>query len=201
MSYTHLTLEERKYLQKLLSEGYSQRKIAAILERSPSTISREIQRNRAKWKPQQKPDNPYWYNHWRAHNLYIPRRREQQRMALHPGTEAWEFIIAGLKQYWSPEAIAGRWHLEYPERKPLCVSTVYRYIKKSLFPKITPKTHLRRRGKRIQTRNANYNQHSAGTHHPPVVGRNTPAGKNRRLGGRHGVRRRRKGISCNAGRS
>ena len=157
MSYTHLTLEERKYLQKLLSEGYSQRKIAAILERSPSTISREIQRNRAKWKPHQKPDNPYWYNHWRAQNLYIRRRREQQRMALHPGTEAWEFIIAGLKQYWSPEAIAGRWHLEYPERKPLCVSTVYRYIKKSLFPKITPKTHLRRRGKRIQTRNANYN--------------------------------------------
>ena len=157
MSYTHLTLEERKYLQKLLSEGYSQRKIAAILERSPSTISREIQRNRAKWKPHQKPDNPYWYNHWRAQNLYIRRRREQQRMALHPGTEAWEFIIAGLKQYWSPEAIAGRWHLEYPERKPLCVSTVYRYIKKSRFPKITPKTHLRRRGKRIQTRNANYN--------------------------------------------
>ena len=66
MSYTHFTLEERKYLQKLLSEGYSQRKIAAILERSPSTISREIQRNRAKWKPHQKPDNPYWYNHWRA---------------------------------------------------------------------------------------------------------------------------------------
>lgn len=28
---------------------------------------------------------------------------------------------------------------------------------KSRFPKITPKTHLRRRGKRIQTRNANYN--------------------------------------------
>lgn len=178
MSYTHLTLEERKYLQKLLSEGCSQRKIAAILERSPSTISREIQRNRAKWKPHQKPDNPYWYNHWRAQNLYIRRRREQQRMALHPGTEAWEFIIAGLKQYWSPEVIAGRWHLEYPERKPLCVSTVYRYIKKSRFPKITP-----------------------GTHHPPVVGRNTPAGKNRRLGGRHGVRRRRKGITCNAGRS
>ena len=91
MSYTHFTLEERKYLQKLLSEGYSQRKIAAILERSPSTISREIQRNRAKWKPHQKPDNPYWYNHWLAQNLYIRRRREQQRMALRPGTEAEPF--------------------------------------------------------------------------------------------------------------
>lgn len=40
MSYTHFTLKETKYLQKLLSEGLSFRKIAAILERSPSTISR-----------------------------------------------------------------------------------------------------------------------------------------------------------------
>ena len=78
-------------------------------------------------------------------------------MALRPGTEAWEFIIAGLNRYWSPETIAGRWHLEYPERKPLCISTIYRYVKKSRFPKITPKTHLRRRGKRILPRNSNYN--------------------------------------------
>ena len=34
---------------------------------------------------------------------------------------------------------------------------IYRYIKKSRFPKITPKTHLRRRGKRILPRNSNYN--------------------------------------------
>ncbi|MBQ1435469.1 MAG: helix-turn-helix domain-containing protein, partial [Clostridia bacterium] len=38
LSYTHFTLEERKYLQQLLSEGYSMRKIAEILERSPSSI-------------------------------------------------------------------------------------------------------------------------------------------------------------------
>ena len=157
LSYIHFTLEERKYLQKLLSEGHSQRKIAAILERSPSSVSREIRRNRAAYKPHRKTDNKYWYNHWRAQNLYTCRRREQHRMALRPGMEAWDFIVAGLNQHWSPEAIAGRWHLEYPQRKPLCISTIYRYVKKGLFPKITPKTHLRRRGKRIQTRNANYN--------------------------------------------
>ena len=81
MSYTHFTLEERKYLQQLLSEGYSFRKIAGILERSPSSISREVKRNKAAWKPRNKPDNPYWYNHWRAQNLYIRRRRESVRMA------------------------------------------------------------------------------------------------------------------------
>ena len=157
LSYTHFILEERKYLQKLLDEGLSMRKIAAILERSPSSVSREIKRNKAKWRPHRKTHNKYWYNHWRAQNLYIRRRREQCRMALRPGTEAWDFIVAGLERYWSPEAIAGRWHMEFPEKKPLCISTIYRYIRKGVFPKITTKTHLRRRGKRILPRNSNYN--------------------------------------------
>ena len=157
MSYTHFTLEERKYLQQLLSEGYSFRKIAAVLDRSPSTISREVNRNKAKYRPHRKPDNQYWYNHWHAYKCYIRRRREQNRQALKPGTPEWEYIIAGLQHYWSPETICGRWHKEFPEKKPLCVSTIYRYIRFGKFPKITAKQHLRRRGKRIQTRNANYN--------------------------------------------
>ncbi len=157
MSYTHFTLEERKYLQRLLSEGYSFRKIATILERSPSTISREVKRNKAKYRPHRKPDNKYWYNHWHAYKCYIRRRREQNRQALKFGTPEWDYIIARLQRYWSPETICGRWHKEFPERKLLCVSTIYRYIRLGRFPKITAKQHLRRRGKRIQTRNANYN--------------------------------------------
>ena len=157
MSYTHFTLSERKYLQQLLSEDKSFREIAAILERSPSTISREVRRNKAKYKPRRKTDNKYWYNHWRAENLYIRRRREQQRRALKEDTPEWEFIINGLKKFWSPEAICGRWQLVYPDAKPLCVSTIYRYIYRSELPTITAKKHLRRKNKRKQTRNANYN--------------------------------------------
>lgn len=157
LSYTHFTLNERKYLQKLLSEGYSFRKIAAILERSPSSISREVRRNQAKYRPHGGSDNRFWYNHWRAQNLYIRRRREQTRMALQPGSEAWDFILFGLTHYWSPEAIAGRWHMQFPDRKPLSASTIYRYIARGRFPDIHTKTHLRRRGKRLLPRNANYN--------------------------------------------
>ena len=157
MSYTHFTLEERKYLQKLLSEGYSFRKIADILERSPSTISREVRRNKAKYRPHRKPDNPYWYNHWHAYKCYIRRRREQVREALRPETKEWNFIVTGLKQYWSPETICGRWHKDFPERKPLCVSTIYRYIKLGKFQGITVKQHLRRRGKFMLPRNSSYN--------------------------------------------
>ncbi len=156
-SYTHFTLDERKYLQKLLAEGNSLRKIAAILERSPSTISREIARNRTKSQPKHEPDNPYRYNHWRAQILTITRRRNQHRQALKPGSEEWDFIMNGLLQYWSPEAICGRWSREHPDRRKLSVSTIYRYVKLKRFPDITPKKHLRRRGKKKQTRNANYN--------------------------------------------
>lgn len=157
LSYTHFTLNERKYLQKLLSEGYSMRKIASILERSPSTISREIARNRARYHPHRKPDNKYWYNHWRAENLYIERRRRIHRQALQPDTEAWNFVVEGLNKYWSPETICGRWHLLHPDCKPLHFSTIYRYLAKGLFPKISRKTHLRRKGKRKYPRASCYN--------------------------------------------
>ena len=140
-----------------MAEGLSFRKIAAILEGSPSTISHEVHRNKAKYRPHRKSDNKYWYNHWRADNLYVRRRREQVRAALRPGTEAWDFIVAGLRQFWSPEAIAGRWHLKFPEEKPLCISTIYRYIRKGKFPRITVKSNLRRRGKRMLPRKYNYN--------------------------------------------
>lgn len=157
MSYTHFTLDERKYLQKLLSEGLSFRKIAAILDRSPSTICREVNRNKAKYKPHNKPDNKYWYNHWRAQTLYICRRREQYRAAIQPDTPQWNFIVSSLKKFWSPEEICGRWSILFPEEKTLSVSTVYRYIKLGKFPDISAKKHLRRRGKRMLTRKANYN--------------------------------------------
>lgn len=157
MSYTHFTTDERKYLQQLLGEGLSFRKIAAILERSPSSISREVRRNRSKRKPHKVIYNDYWYNYHRADILYIQRRRAHTRSALKPDTPEWRYIIKGLRKFWSPETICGRWRRKHPHWKPLCASTIYRYIKLGKFPKITPQNNLRRRGKRIMTRNANYN--------------------------------------------
>ena len=156
-SYKHFTMEERKCLQQFLSEGLSFRKIADLLERSPSSISREVNRNKARYKPHSKPDNKYWYHHWRAQNLYIRRRREQKRFVLHPNTLEWDFIVTHLKDFWTPEQICGRWQLLYPNYKSLCVSTIYRYVKMGRFPKITPKNNLRRRGKRQCSKNSNFN--------------------------------------------
>ena len=46
MNYTHLTQEERYQIYALLREDFSKRHIALRLERAPSTICREIKRNR-----------------------------------------------------------------------------------------------------------------------------------------------------------
>ncbi len=140
-----------------MDSGKKQAEIARLLGRSRSTISREIHRNKAKYRPHKKPSNKYWYNHWRAQNLYTTRRRDHRRTALKPGTDIWNYIVEHLNLYWSPEEIANRWVKDHPGRGKPCVSTIYRYIKLGLFPKIKAKAHLRRRGKRNQTRNANYN--------------------------------------------
>ena len=42
---THLTIAERDRLAQLRTEGYSQKEIAEELNRSASTISRELRRN------------------------------------------------------------------------------------------------------------------------------------------------------------
>jgi IS30 family transposase len=47
MSYHELSVEERSNIQIGLLRGMSQRAIARMLNRSPSTICREIHRNRS----------------------------------------------------------------------------------------------------------------------------------------------------------
>ena len=159
-SYTHFTLEERKYLQELLSQGYSLRKIASFLGRAPSSVSREISRNRAKYPPKKKSDNPYNYHHWRAQICAITRRRRKRPSAIPENSAVWQYVVEKLNLYWSPEQIAMRWKKENPG-ETLAFSTIYRYIRRNVLPGIRRKTHLRRRGK-----NKNYVHHNCNVIHP-----------------------------------
>lgn len=45
MGYRHIGIKERRAIARLLQEGRSIRQIAAKLNRSPSTVSREVNRN------------------------------------------------------------------------------------------------------------------------------------------------------------
>lgn len=147
MSYTHFTRDERKYLQELLEEGYGVRKIARALGRSPSSVSREIKRNQSK----------KGYHHWRAHiQATVRRRRANPPSRLNEGTELGKFVREKLSLYWSPECIAAIWNRLHPSER-VGFSTIYSWLKRGLLAGFSRKTHLRRKGKRIQTRNANYN--------------------------------------------
>jgi transposase, IS30 family len=69
--YTHLTLEDRCTIAHLYKGGQSIRQIAADLDRSPSTISREIKRNsgvQVGYKPAYA-DDQAWARHRRGSKL------------------------------------------------------------------------------------------------------------------------------------
>ena len=155
MSYKHFTLEERKCLQELLDEEKSMRYIASVLGRSPSSVSREIKRNRNKHKSKTA-KNKYFYHHWRAQVLSIERRHRKARRAIIEGSPEWEYIVEKLKRYWSPETICATWEKAHPNGSKLNHATIYRYIKEGRFPDISRRQHLRRRGKLKRPRNAAY---------------------------------------------
>ncbi len=115
-----LTLSEREEISRGIVSAYSLRKIATTLNRSPSTISREITRNggydsyRAA-----KADQAAWD---RAH------RPKQCKLACHPMLK---YIVATkLKRKWSPKQIAGWLKRTYPfeVHKQVSHETIYRSL-------------------------------------------------------------------------
>jgi transposase, IS30 family len=95
-SYDHLSLEDRCRIAALQAEGRSIRQIAAALDRSPSTVARELRRNGA--KTTYKPDY--------AQDQSKARRWTGSRLERHAALR--RTVLAGLTQGLSPEQIAGR---------------------------------------------------------------------------------------------
>jgi IS30 family transposase len=94
MNYTHLTREERYQIYALKKAGHKQSEIASVLERSESTISRELSRNcgRRGYRPKQ------------AHCKSVERRAVNARRI---DEATWQFVEEMLAQEWSPEQISG----------------------------------------------------------------------------------------------
>lgn len=114
--YRHITIEERCEIARLRGEGVTVRKIAAALDRSPSSISREIRRNS------------------NAKGEFQPSYADQKSLArrwsgskLDRDSELREIVLTRLSNGWSPEQIAGR----LAEDSGQCVisyETIYRFI-------------------------------------------------------------------------
>jgi len=129
-----------------LNEGKSFREIARLMERSPSTISREVKRNFSKKKKR--------YNAWRATTLYITRRKRSVRKpAIQQNTELYNLIKECLEKYWSPEITA---HYCTERGYPVSFTTIYKAVRLGLFAGIKPKSHFRRKGKKKHAKHGNH---------------------------------------------
>ncbi len=92
MNYTHITEAERYQIYALKKTGISQSKIALQLNRNPSTISRDLRRNKGMkgYRPKQAQLKAVTRN---AMNAYkIP-------------DETWQLVKVKLHEEWSPEQI------------------------------------------------------------------------------------------------
>ena len=113
MNYRHLTQEERYQIYALKKAGHTQSEIACVLERSTSTISRELTRNSGLrgYRPKQ------------AHSLSLERQSMNARQI---DDATWQFTHEKLLLEWSPEQISG--HLLETGQAGISPETVYQRI-------------------------------------------------------------------------
>ena len=115
-----LTLAEREEISRALASGHTIRSIATLLDRAPSTISREIQRNGGQgcYRANQA-DQAAWD---RAHRPKTCKLAENRTLA--------RIVAAKLQWLWSPEQIAGWLKCAYPDDEHYQVSheTIYRSL-------------------------------------------------------------------------
>jgi IS30 family transposase len=118
MDYKHLTIEERYQIDELRSEGFSKTEIAKRLGRSPSTVYREMKRNKGE-------------RVWRAHQANEKAKRRLtvrgQINSRKVSESSWEYAKNQLSVHqWSPEQIAGVLKLE--GRDGISHETVYKRV-------------------------------------------------------------------------
>ncbi|MBM2294305.1 IS30 family transposase [Sulfitobacter pseudonitzschiae] len=121
--YCHLKLDERRKLAKWLEAKMPISEIADRLGRDPSTIYRDIKRNR--YTDDELPELN-GYHALVAQDKYEQRRAIHRKMIIHPDLKA--AIEDRLKAGWSPEQIAGRLRIEPCPPYRICHETIYQYV-------------------------------------------------------------------------
>lgn len=123
MSYHELSAEERAIIQVGQARGFSQRWLASLLKRAPSTISREIRRNRVTG------DN--YSAHVAQQQMQARRRPCRPKRKLSPDSERFELVTHMLRERLSPEQIAGKLRsMNIPSLREayVCRETIYNAI-------------------------------------------------------------------------
>ena len=165
MPGARLTVEQRRTIQRSYRIGLSQGQIAAIIGKSPATVSRELARSfsapgsrspqarvaRGSGQGYRRP-----YNAERAHrSAEIRGRRPKRRRLDHPPLRAqvWELLRAD----WSPQQIAAMLPVRFPHDPDMRVSheTIYQSLfvqtKGALKKDLTAHLRTRRTVRKAQT--------------------------------------------------
>jgi IS30 family transposase len=122
MKRLKLSKAERTKLYQMRRLGYSKRAIARELNRSHTTILRELQRNSSAIDPHA----DYYTHAQKAHDIAHERRSIASKRMRLKTQEIRSFVDHHLKQLqWSPEIIAGRLRLQ---GSPLSAEAIYQYI-------------------------------------------------------------------------
>jgi IS30 family transposase len=138
-NYSHLSLEEREELAIGLEKGMRQCEIAALLKRSPSTISRELKRNKPSVRIVR-------YRGNRAQLKAEERKTKSHKRRRIPNKKLRSFICSQLRIGYSPEIIAFT-AAEKNERWKTNYETIYQWIyndRQDLVPFLT-RSHKKRR--------------------------------------------------------
>jgi len=119
-SALRLTLSEREEISRGLLAGETCRRIAARLGRSPSTVSREVAAGGHRGR----------YRAWRAEERARRRVRRPKTAKLASSPRLRDEVERWLALRWSPQQIAARLVLDYPDDLEMRVSheTIYRSL-------------------------------------------------------------------------
>ena len=113
--YEQLSLAERCTIAQFREAGQSIRQIAAAMDRPPSTISRELRRNKAS----------KGYRADYAEQQRRARRWTGSKLERDDGLR--EMVLGRLEAGWSPEQVAGRLKRDHG-RQVISYETIYRFI-------------------------------------------------------------------------
>ena len=116
MGYRHLNIDERESILKMRSEQKNLTHIAELIGRNKGTISRELSRNLSS-TGDYKPHLAQRYYNKRRDASKEPYRLEQNGRLR-------QYVRNKLKRYFSPEQIAGRLEIDYPDTPQMRVSSL-----------------------------------------------------------------------------
>jgi len=108
--YSQIKFEEREKIALLLAVNKTQKEIATEIGKNQSSISREINRN----KPAKNNCRYYAIQSQKRTDLRKKEGRKKKRLK---NEKIREYVENKLKEYYSPEIIAGRIRIDHPELK------------------------------------------------------------------------------------